>query len=218
MKKDHLLPLALAITILIVSCTKHGPEGPAGITGAQGPKGDKGATGASGTNGTDGATGTQGPAGTANVIYSNWFTNDEFSMSWADTTIPSTLSESPEIIERAIKNAPDITSGILDSGVVLSYVRGQVLISPQLLPWIFGFNDVDTGNPMYCQLNLVPQAGGILYYISNQTTHDATGLSPGTGFEYRYIIIPGGVLAGGRKINPKTMSYSEVCKTYNIPQ
>jgi hypothetical protein len=122
-----------------------------------------------------------------------------------------------ELLIRAIKNVPEITNEILDSGVVLSYVRSATsLISAQLLPWNFSFDD---GNGLaYYQMNLVPQVGGILYYVTNQTTHSETSFVPGTGFEYRYIIIPGGVLAGGRKINPKAMSYSEICKTYNIPQ
>jgi hypothetical protein len=210
MKKPYLLfSLFFTIIILAVSCTKEGPAGPAGATGSKGDKGDTGPAGAGGA---------QGPAGTANVVYSNWFTNDELSQPWADSIIDgiNTITGSTETITRAIKYAPDVTSGILDSGIVLSYVRSQILISPQLLPWLFSFDNEGTWT--YCQMNLVPQAGGIIYYISDQTTHNATNLSPGTGFEYRYIIIPGGVLAGGRKINPKTMSYSEICKAYNIPQ
>ncbi|MES1214140.1 MAG: hypothetical protein ABUT20_01385 [Bacteroidota bacterium] len=240
MKRGQLLfPLYIVITILVVSCTKTGPtgpDGPMGVQGSKGDKGDKGDKGADGTNGTngtngtdgtngtngtngaDGATGPQGPAGTANVIYSNWFTNDEFSQGWADSTIYSTLTTDPENIIRAIKYAPDITDGILDSGLVLSYVRSVSQISPQLLPWNFSFDD--GGGLAYYQMNLVPQVGGILYYMTNQTTHSisVTSFAPGSGFSYRYIIIPGGVLATGRRMNPKAMSYSEVCKTYNIPQ
>ena len=230
MKKGHLLLLFVTMTLVFASCTKHGPEGPRGNTGGQGPKGtagtdgEDGANGADGTNGTNGAdgaageAGAQGPAGTANVIYSNWFTNDEFSLPWADSSVTSPVLDGPEVISRAIKNAPDITSGILDSGIVLSYMRNASLISPQLLPWIFSFTDADSGDLMYCQLNVAPKVGGILYYVSNQTTHNASGISPNSGYEFRYIIIPGGVLAGGRKIDPKTMSYSEICKTYHIPQ
>jgi hypothetical protein len=67
-------------------------------------------------------------------------------------------------------------------------------------------------------LNIAPQPGYILFYVSDLVHNDATGYYPSPDFEYRYIIIPGGVLTGGRKRDPHTMSYNEVCATYNIPR
>jgi len=34
---------------------------------------------------------------------------------------------------------------------------------------------------------------------------------------FRYIIIPGGT-SGGRLLNPRKMTYEEVCKLYGIPE
>ncbi|MEJ0103160.1 MAG: hypothetical protein WDO19_11640 [Bacteroidota bacterium] len=220
MKKGYLLfPLLFSIIILAVNCTKEGPEGPPGLggtqgppgsvgaNGPQGPKGDTGTTGANGAagaNGADGAAGPQGPPGTANVIYSNWFEDGSFEIPWADTTISAT----GELMGRAFKYVPDITSGILDSGVVLCYVRHFTLIAPQLLPlFISGY-----------QLNFAPQDGSILFYINSPNGGYLGGNYPTPDFEYRYIIIPGGVLAGGRRRDPRTMNYNEICTTYNIPR
>jgi len=200
----------------------QGPTGTTGATGPQGPKGDsgtigpKGDSGINGADGADGATGPQGPAGSSSVIYSSWFTDADFNStpSWED----STLTITNEIIARAIKTAPDITAGILDSGIVLSYVRHYSIVSPQLLPY---FSKIGTGDPIVptnlVELNIVPQEGSLIYYFTNLNTSDASGFSV-ADFEYRYIIIPGGTMASGRKIDPKTMSYQQVCKTYNIPQ
>jgi hypothetical protein len=222
MKRDHLLlALLLSISIIASQCSKGpmgpqgetGPQGATGTAGPQGPKGDSGVNGAkgdSGATGANGADGPQGPAGTANVIYSPWFEDGTMEVPWAD----STLSATGEIVGVAFKYAPDITPGILDSGVVLCYVRHYTLIAPQLLPlFISGF-----------QLNFVPQydavsdKGGIMFYINSPTGGYPGGLYPPVDFEYRYIIIPGGVMASGRKMDPRKMSYSELCKTYNIPQ
>src|SRR6478752_3084543 len=56
----RLIPIAVFISLVFLSCTKDGPTGPAG------PAGPNGAAGPSGPSGP------AGPAGTANVIYSEW--------------------------------------------------------------------------------------------------------------------------------------------------
>jgi hypothetical protein len=222
MKKDYLiLSLVLFISIIASNCSKGpmgpqgdqgvtgatgttGPQGPKGDSGATGPKGDSGINGSDGANGADGATGPQGPAGTTNVIYSSWFEDGTLEVPWADTTLPAT----GELMGRAFKYVPDITSGILDSGIVLCYVRHYSLIGPQLMPLFISAY----------QLNFVPQEGSILFYINSPNGGYSTGSYPSTDFEYRYIIIPGSIMASGRKRDPRTMNYQELCKTYNIPQ
>jgi hypothetical protein len=221
MKRDRLLLIAvLVISIIASNCSKgpigpqglqgiQGPKGATGSTGPQGPKGDSGATGPKGDTGvagTNGTNGAQGPAGSSNVIYSNWFADSTLNVPWADTTLPAT----GETMGRAFKYAPDITSGILDSGVVMVYVRHYSLIGPQLLPLLI--SDL--------QLNFVPEQGSILFYINgltSSTPYPGSTYPPGD-FEYRYIIIPGSIKASGRKINPTAMTYSEICKTYHIPE
>ena len=86
-KLTSLSLLLLAISFIVVNCTKEGPQGPAGATGAQGPGGATGATGSLVVPVLLArkallVQGPQGPAGTANVIYSNWFTI----ANWIDTT------------------------------------------------------------------------------------------------------------------------------------
>lgn len=228
MKKDHLLlALVLTISIIATNCSKGpmgpqgetGPQGTTGATGAQGPKGDTGATGpkgdtgvagANGTNGIDGATGPQGPAGSANIIYSNWFGDDDMNIPWGDSTLPPSVSN--DIISRAIKTAPDITEGILDSGIVLCYVKNPSLISPGLLPYSIEGIELN-----FAPLKETSEDGKILFYIRNPITHDGSGNQP-TGFEYRYVIIAGNILASGRKMDPRKMNYQQLCQTYNIPQ
>src|SRR5450432_2005117 len=59
-----------------------------------------------------GSTGPAGPPGPDSVIYSAWITLN-FTYDAADTTIG---------FEETIQ-APNITAGILDSGVILSYIQ-----------------------------------------------------------------------------------------------
>lgn len=222
MKKFTLLfSLFFALCLVTISCSKGpmGPQGPQGVDGIQGPKGDDGedgqdgATGAQGEQGEQGPEGPQGPqgpqgpagtgGGSSTVIYSKWFSlaNTE----WADSTLPPEIGS--QQITRAFKNAPDITSNILDSGIVLSYIRHATIIGNQLMPYQI-YNYV---------INFSPLPGRLIYYLSDPVTQNASGVFPPDDFEYRYIIIPGNVLASGRARSPKTMTYEEVCRQYKIP-
>jgi hypothetical protein len=62
------------------------------------------------SKGTAGPAGAQGPAGPDSVVYSNWITL-AFTYNPNDSLFHDTLS------------APTITSGILDSGVILTYIQ-----------------------------------------------------------------------------------------------
>jgi hypothetical protein len=212
--------LLLAITFIVINCTKEGPEGPVGATGPQGPAGTNGTNGAAGTPGAPGApgaTGPQGPAGTANVIYSSWFSEAAFNPSWADTTVFGL-----GVISRGIKAAPGITQAILDQGVILSYIQAPGFISPQLMPYIYG------GGGAVLEHNYFAQVGKIYYYWYNVTAGTGAGLTS-SALQYRYVIIPGGIAGGrmasgqqtyyGRTVNElKTMSYHDVCTLLNIPE
>src|SRR5450432_3277895 len=63
-----------------------------------------------GDTGPAGAAGPAGPAGPSNVMYSDWVTLN-FTYNSNDSAFEDTLP------------APAITSGILDSGVILSYIQ-----------------------------------------------------------------------------------------------
>jgi len=209
--------LALAISFVVVSCTKEGPEGPVGATGPQGPAG---ANGANGTNGTNGATGPagpigpQGPAGSANVIYSSWQTPNN----WRDTVLSGLTNCKVDNV-----TATSITSAVLDQGAILAYVKNTFGNNdgPFPLPYIY-----QTGFGVQVTLSYLPAVGKMFY---TQFTSDNSGSVIASSRQYRWIVIPGAV-AGGRYANGaqsyagytkeqlKTMSYHDVCTTFSIPE
>ena len=105
-KFRHLSSFLLAITFIVVNCTKEGPQGPAG------------AIGATGGTGPTGPVGPQGPAGTANVTYSAWYSG-----TWKTLAIPG--PDNGFSIDTFIRAAPSVTQTIMDNGVVLGYMRGS---------------------------------------------------------------------------------------------
>jgi hypothetical protein len=225
MRKFRLLSLlALAITFLAVSCTKEGPEGPAGATGAQGPTGGSGPggpagpTGPTGPAGPTGPTGPQGPAGTANVIYSTWATFT--AADWADSVMTNIGNA-----KRAIRLAPGITQAIVDNGVVLAYTRNPIV--PVLGPYALPFTVLSSVPNIL--IGHIPTVDKVVFY--NNTIDNTGGIVVNPAYEFRYIIIPGGI-AGGRyaeraaSINGqmytesqlKSMSYTQICNLLRIPQ
>ncbi len=227
MKKFRFLSLLfLAVTFILVNCTKEGPQGPSGATGPQGPAGNTGATGATGATGPAGpqgpvgATGPAGPqgpvgatgaTGSANVIYSAWINTG--SVTWADTTNPDLGTISAASIYTAT-----VTSSIINQGVVLGYWQNSGNTNP--MPYLFNSGDI-------LQISFIPYVGRVMFYIADLTTSDASGLVP-NGL-MRYIIIPGAV-AGGRMAGwqptyygytaeqLKAMSYHQVCGLLHIPE
>jgi hypothetical protein len=213
MRRLKLLSLfLLAIIFITVSCTKEGPEGPVGAQGPQGPAGNPGAAGAAGVAG---SIGPAGPAGTANVIYSSWF--NFTAANWGDSAMLNLGTA-----KRANKLAPGITQAILDNGLVLAYTKnGNPAViggGPYLLPFII------PGSPGIIVGHL-PVVGRLIYY--NQTTNNTGGVAVNADYQFRYIIIPGGV-AGGRVMSGKaagysvdqlkTMPYSQMIRMFNIPE
>jgi hypothetical protein len=139
------------------------------------------------SKGSAGPAGATGPAGPDSVVYSNWIALS-FTYNTTDSLYEDTLS------------APTITSGILDSGVILTYIE-----SP------------DANNVLHIQpvsaLNYVISEDYSIGHINILSTQDLTNL------EYRYVTIPGSKAAGNsaaRKVNGytisqlKAMSYAQV--------
>ena len=211
MRKFRLLMLLLVISAFIfTNCTKEGPEGPAGATGPQGPTGNTGPTGP------------QGVVGSANVIYSAWFTP-------ATYTSSSVFGITNFDFNKA---ATGITQAILDNGVVLTYGKllgynpaiwpiTQVGQLPINLTYVQGSTMTDTWTAFSTvgnlRINFVNSAN---FYTSISNAH-----------QFRYVIIPGGVL-GGRSANTektaeingqfytesqlKGMSYNDICNLVGI--
>jgi hypothetical protein len=211
--------LVLALSFVIVNCTKEGPEGPVGATGPQGTPGSNGtngspgAPGPAGPSGPVGPSGPAGPAGTANVIYSTWFTFT--AANWADSAMANWGTA-----RRAIKDAPGVTAGVLDNGIVISYTRnpGFPGTGPYLLPITIPASPV-------LILSSLPQVGKIIYYTYNLS--GTGGFTLNIAYQLRYVIIPGGI-AGGRMMSGpaagyspeqlKAMPYEQIRNLFNIPE
>ncbi len=93
MKQFKLLLPVLAAMLLMVNCTKEGPQGPQGNAGPEGP---------------------QGPVGAPNVIYSGWLS---FQQAERDTLIDGTNLKVNHI------PAAQLNQAIIDNGIVLAYMR-----------------------------------------------------------------------------------------------
>jgi Collagen triple helix repeat (20 copies) len=210
MKNFRLLPGLLLTAMMIGYACKgpEGPAGPAGPAGAQGPAGTAGpagpagaagATGAAGPAGATGpagpagATGAAGPAGTANVTYSDWVT-----ASWVANGPNTGISRSYRV-EMA---ASAITQTMLDTGDMRVFMKysgdnGSIRVLPTNLFLSGGAVTIIT--PFYdlgkvTVVSDFPSGGGPL----------------GGTTQLRYVLIPGGVKAGGRGNQVNWNNYDEV--------
>lgn len=228
MRKFSLLSiLLLAFAFIASNCTKEGPEGPAGATGPQGPTGlggAAGATGPTGPTGPSGPTGPQGPAGTANVIYSAWYgPGAGGGTPWAGAV---NFGIQTNFVDKA---APGVTATMMNQGAIIVYARlngyntaiwptGNVSIMPITVMYVSGGTQIDTWRAEYTVGNIR------VNFQNNNNLYLPTGMS--TTYEFRYVLIPGGV-AGGRNANVgntgysleqfKTMSYEEATRALRIP-
>lgn len=213
MRKLRLLTFFLfAIALLAASCTKEGPEGPVGATGLQGPQG---------IPGTAGPAGPQGPAGPAgsSVIYSSWWA--PATTDWIDTTIGI-----PGPVKRAWRPSATLTLAMLQNCVVLAYTSFNPATTNRTyqLPMQIYF-----GLTTPVSLGYLADPGRVMYYYGLINGSAPTGLVFNTNYQFRYVIIPGGVATGpgGRIGNGpaqgmtaaelKAMSYEEVARKFNIP-
>jgi len=156
----------LSVVLLFTACKK-------GDAGPQGEKGDPGPAGAAG------ATGATGKTGSANVIYS----------AWMDVTYQSADS----VTAVGTMDAPKLVDSIIQKGEVKVYCNINTPSSPTIvsLPYtdggvVFGFPDLVI-NPLY--------RVGTIYLYSNYNLSTRTSSSGEKVFQYRYILIPGGVTA-----------------------
>ncbi|WP_257667976.1 collagen-like protein [Parapedobacter tibetensis] len=170
MKHCKFLLIAVGAVAIGLSACKKGDLGPMGPQGEQGTQGEKGENG------------DKGPAGTANVIYSNWATLTE---SQRDTIIDGSHLK--------VKNlyAPKLTTGILNNGVVLVFMRFSS--TAYLLPYIS-----DAGG----KSNTIDYRTKVGVIHITRFSHDDSGsIGLGGSLEFRYILIPGGVSASLSQVN-----------------
>lgn len=149
--------------------------------------------------------GDKGDPGTANVLYSAWFTpgtykKDTVFGSWGFSyTLP----------------VPTITQTVLDTGSVL--VFGKLLgynpvawPSNQVAQLPISVNYVQGGQQMDVWSALISPGNLRIRFVNNNNIYTSIA----NAHQFRYIIIPGGAPTGRRA----QLTYSEICKEYNIPE
>ena len=171
----------LLFTALFFTACKKGDTGP------QGEKGDKGDTGATG------ATGAAGKTGSANVIYS----------AWMDVTF--NLVDSFTAVGNIA--APKIVDSIIQKGDVKVYWNVNTASNPSIVSLPYHDNGVLFGASDMANIPLVKV--GNIYLYSNYNLSSFTTTAGEKAFQYRYIIIPGGVSA---RSGVNWNDYSEVKK------
>ena len=161
--------------------------------------------------GDTGPMGPRGPAGSANVIYSDWYS-------------PPTWNLETEfgITQRTYAmGATSLTQEIIDQGAVMVYMR-FVGLTPEIVQLPTLVPDVGYQFSFRAQADSVT----VVYYVAAAPT--STPIIIPSGNQVRYILIPGGVVAATMQTHGstyeqelaglKSMSYSEVCRKYGVPE
>lgn len=146
--------------------------------------------------------GAKGDTGTANVMYS----------SWIDVGFTPVVDGSDTIAWTAQMDAPKITKTILDSGTVKVYVNVGTSASPAVFP--LPLADFAYGLAGGVQnINLYFTVGKINLYGTQDGGTEGSGTTK--SWQYRYVIIPGGVHIGRSAVNWN--NYDAVKSYYGIP-
>ena len=145
--------------------------------------------------------GIQGPAGQdATVYYSEWITPSAWLGASGDWYFDA--------------NAPDLTADIVENGVVLAYV------------WLAGdLYDATSVRPLPAYAVGANWSFLIHQYGSIEFTSDMISKPVTTGNKFRFIAIPGTLpalksasLKNKNEQELRSMSYTDVCKLFNIPE
>ncbi|PIB38416.1 collagen-like protein [Maribacter sp. 4G9] len=173
------ITLVLGLMLSLVSCS---PED--GTDGVIGPQGEQGLQGEAGQ---------QGPEGTENVTYSPWIVSD----------FPNPLTQE---VTRFTIEAPDLTQGIMDNGIILVFGRDNGGVYQ--LPVYFS----SSNGQIYTYAIDTPGA------LSIQVT--LTLLAPVPALDsYRYVLIDEGApdtTGKSAKLDYSKMTYSEIKTLFNI--
>ncbi len=161
--------------------------------------------------GDTGPAGPRGVPGSANVIYSDWYS-------------PSTWSAETEfgIAQRTYTmTSTSLTQEIIDKGVVMVYMR-FVGLNPAIIQLPFVVPDVSYSFSFRTAAGFVK----VVYY--NLTAPTTTPIVIPSQNQVRYVLIPGEALAASISgdgstreqeiASLKSMSYSEVCRKYGVPE
>ncbi|MEX0275868.1 MAG: hypothetical protein AB3N16_15965 [Flavobacteriaceae bacterium] len=189
------------LILMVMGCSPEdgqdgaiGPQGPQGEQGIQGPQGEPG------TDGQDGDQGPQGETGTANVVYSEWITVDFGEFPILETIVSEWLG------------TDDFTQEVKDTALIMVYSR---LISGSgyryyTLPY------TDYATAQHFEFTPSEHTENLLIWLRSI---DGTNIISPRLSEFRYVIVPGGIPAGGKSnLDYAKMSYKELIAHFNIPE
>jgi hypothetical protein len=159
--------LVFSAALFFTAC-KKGDAGPAGEAGAPGP------TGATGANGSTGKT------GTANVIYSAWI---DVQFSAADTAFEASIT------------APKIVDSIIQKGEVKVYWNINTAATPAIVSLPYADRGLIFGAADLLVFPIIHSGTIFLESNYNVGTRPSNADPNVKVWQYRYIIIPGGVTA-----------------------
>ena len=162
-------------------------------TGKQGDVGPKGADGLNGSNGKDG-----NPA----VIYSNWISAPASSTTWRklDTNLWAFAVTSSSFTKATLNNAE----------LAVYFRTSSTSSSASKLP--FSFTTVSGTSSSTTSWNvLLYETGFSVWQSANYA------LTSPWDVEFRWVLIPGGTLAGGRKEAVDLSDYEAVKQAYHLP-
>ncbi|MBV7533999.1 hypothetical protein [Chitinophaga sp. sic0106] len=169
--------VAGATAMFVSSCSKDGSAGPAGPAGANGQNG------AQGPGGPAGPAGPKGDTGVANVIYSAWL-----DVRFLPDTIHTAGGGVDTIGYYSQIAAPKLTLNMLNTGLVKVYLNGFSATDPSLiaLPYFSAFTGLT--------IEVTASVGTIDLYSNGDisTLMDNNGVKY---YQYRYVLVPGGVRA-----------------------
>lgn len=161
-----------------------------GEDGAIGPQGPAGAQGPAGDQGE------QGELGTANVIYSDWIPSG----------IPTNILSNQAAFD---VDALLLTDEIINSGVILVYGR----FSPSL---VYGL-PATFNSGVFNETHFF-RTEGVGKFSIRINSLDGSNIVERLFNDYRYVLIPGGVLSGKSvTADYAKMTYDEITKLFNIP-
>jgi len=157
--------------------------------GDAGPAGPEGPAGPAGPQGPQGP---EGPAGTANVMYSDWlsvtFEPNDDSTNWS-----------------AAIDAPEVTPEMLSQGEIKVYINFNTAADPVIFPLPY-FDGANIISPLFYTDTIA------LISTVDASTFQEQGQ---TFFQYRYVLIPGSVLAV-KPANVNLDNYLEMKKFFRL--
>lgn len=195
----------------------EGPEGPMGPHGDQGLQGEQGITGEQGPAGED---------GNANIYYSDWLA--------ADFTFISFIGEKDETSGRGemLIPEPKITKDFLnDGGTILMFMKAELPEHDAIIVYSLPF-DFDGVKLIFVSMVNTPWYGGrpftgLALEMSSAIPGEPLSKSiidnmNDQGFEFRYILIPGGTSLAGKgavqDLEWDEMDYETITTLFGIPE